>query len=177
MDRMGPPAPPDYRKPHPEEGRDEPKKKDRLEAAMTALFLAQDADMESTNDLLELNGQLNSMPSQKQVPRADNGPMSWGQIDAGSIHAPDSENIAPEGKPDPHSHQRRVNTFEMNPLPGMKSDTGRMLWGMAEHAAIKEISKKHKTIGKVLPLAMALIHAGLASNNWRQAQNLRSDLK
>lgn len=141
---------------------------------MAALFLAQDADMESTNDLLELNGQKGGLPEQKRVPQMEQHPMEWSSMsfEPGNV----TENIAPEGKPET-IHPRRAHTYEMNPLPGMQSDTGRMLWGMAEHAAIKEISKKHKTLGKALPLAMALIHAGLARNNWRQADSIRGHLK
>lgn len=140
MSQMGPPAPMSrlewlasmQAEPAPEVPKDD------MAAALIPLYAGQAADLESTNDLLALNGRV---------------PKGW-------------EN----------SGTRPVRTFEMDPLPGMKSEPGRMGWAMAERALVDKLTQGHPTARRVVPIVLALARMAFAANNWRQVHNIQGRL-
>lgn len=129
-----------------EPGRPEEPEKDGLSKALMAMYAAQAADMMSTNDLLSYNGQK---------------PPGW---------TPERMQEQGIGGVTP------ARSWEGNPLPGMQSETGRMLWGMGEAEAVKALSKDHKTLGKVLPIVLAVVHGSLAAHNWAGANAFKHEL-
>lgn len=85
------------------------------------------------------------------------------------------QNGAPQRRPDdPHIYP--VRTYEANPLPGMQSSVGRLLWAGVENQLADRLTRSHPRARIVVNVALPLIHGLLAIHNQRLASDAAKGL-